>query len=388
MKLITDTQGLAEACQRLARARYVTVDTEFMREVTFWPVLCLIQLAGDDCEFIVDPLAGEIDLTPFFDLMADEGVTKVFHAARQDIEIIHHLGGIIPRPVFDTQIAAMVCGFGDSIGYSNLVSKITRVEIDKTSQYTDWKERPLSERQLTYALGDVTHLRAVYEHLAGELERTGRSHWLNEEMATLTEPETYESHPENAWKRLKGRVRSARAKAILIEVAAWREKAAQSRDLPRNRILKDNAIYDIANQAPSDSGQLARLRTVSEGFAKSRRGAEILEVVARGRARDLTGLGAPRKRATLDPEAIAVVELLRVHLKATAARSGVAPKLLATTDDLERIALSDQADVPALRGWRRELFGASALALKHGELALAVRGGTVALIEVGPKAPQ
>jgi len=382
MRVITSTQDLAEACARLARHPFVAVDTEFLREQTFWPVLCLIQLAGPEDEFIVDPLAPGIDLRPFYDLMANESVVKVFHAARQDIEIIYAKAKLIPHPTFDTQIAAMVCGFGESVSYGNLVKKLTNKDVDKTSRFTDWSRRPLTQKQLAYALADVTHLRDVYRQLKTEIESTGRVHWLDEEMAALTDPATYDSKPENAWQRLKMRAKNRRSLAVLIQLAAWREQAAQAQDVPRSRILRDEALYDIANQAPTDTAQLAELRTLSEGFSRSARAKEIIEAVKRGLERDPRTLPPMPAAQVLPAEATALVELLRVLLKAAAARNRVAPKLIADTSDLERIAVEDEPDVPALRGWRRELFGEDALKLKRGEVALTVSKGEVIAVPV------
>lgn len=377
MKAITTTADLKAACEQLATSSYVTVDTEFMRESTFWPELCLIQIASDDVEALVDPLANGIDLAPFFALMANESVVKVFHAARQDLEIIHHLAGIIPKPLVDTQVAAMVCGFGDSVGYANLAKKICNVDIDKSSRFTDWARRPLSDKQLVYALADVTHLRDIYKFLEKKLAQSGRSHWLSEEIDILTDPATYETHPEDAWKRLKTRVKSRKALAVLMELAAWREQEVQRKNVPRNRVLRDEVIYDVANQSPRDEKQLAKLRTMSDGFARSRIGQQILEAVERGLQRDLDSVPSLKRAPPPPPEAGAVIDLLRVHLKAVSANNAVAAKLIATTDDLEKIAVNDQADVPALRGWRRELFGEDALAIKRGEMGLVVSNGAV-----------
>jgi ribonuclease D len=377
MRPIMTTRELADLCARLAAHRYVAVDTEFLREQTFWPVLCLIQLAGPDEEAIVDPLAPNIDLRPFYELMGNERVTKVFHAGRQDIEIVYAKAGLIPHPIFDTQIAAMVCGFGESVSYVNLVKKVTNIDLDKSSRFTDWSRRPLSGTQLSYALGDVTHLRDIYAYLTAELEATGRAHWLTEEMATLTNPSTYETRPEDAWKRLKLRVKNRKSLAVLMELAAWRERIAQTQDVPRGRILRDEPLYDIANQAPTDPQMLGQLRTLSEGFARSARAKEIIDAVKRGLARDPKTVPPLRVGQGLSPEATALVDLLRVLLKACAARNRVAPRLIADSDDLERIAAEDDPDVPALRGWRRELFGADALKLKRGELALTVANGEV-----------
>jgi ribonuclease D len=326
---------------------------------------------------IVDPLAPSIDLAPFYELMANERVVKVFHAGRQDIEIVYAKTGLIPHPIFDTQIAAMVCGFGEAISYVNLVKKVANLDLDKSSRFTDWSRRPLSETQLRYALGDVTHLREIYAYLTRELEGTGRAHWLTEEMATLTDPSTYETRPEDAWKRLKLRVKNRKSLAVLMELAAWRERLAQTQDVPRGRILRDEPLYDIANQAPTDVHMLGQLRTLSEGFARSARAKEIIDAVKRGLARDPKTVPPLRMGQGLSAEATARVDLLRVLLKACAARNRVAPRLIADSDDLERIAAEEDPDVPALRGWRRELFGADALRLKRGELALTVTNGEV-----------
>jgi ribonuclease D len=382
MRVITSTPDLTETCSRLAGHDFVAVDTEFIREQTFWPELCLIQLAGPGLEVIVDPLATGIDLGPFYGLMADERVVKVFHAARQDIEIVYSETGLIPKPVFDTQIAAMVCGFGESVSYVNLVKKVTDRELDKSSRFTDWSRRPLTDRQLVYALGDVTHLRDIYHYLKTELEATARATWLTEEMAELTSPGTYETHPEEAWQRLKMRVKNRKSQAVLIELAAWRERLAQAQDVPRGRILRDEALYDIANQAPTSPEQLSELRTLSDGFARSQRAREILEAVKRGLARDVKTLPHLIHGQALSAEATAITELLKVLLKAAAARHRVAPRLIADMGDLERIAAEAEPDVPALRGWRRQLFGEDALKLKRGELALTLAKGEVVAIEV------
>lgn len=383
MNLITTTEALAEACARFARHPFVTVDTEFMRETTYYPKLCLVQMASADEGVLVDPLAPDLDLAPFLGLMADEGVTKVFHSARQDLEIVWNLGGLVPRPLFDTQVAAMVCGYGDSVSYEQLVNDLAKQRIDKSSRFTDWSRRPLTEAQLSYALSDVTHLLKVYEALAAELERTGRTEWLAEEMAVLTSPDTYRADPENAWRRLSGRMRKAKEIAVLMEVAAWREREAQARDVPRGRILKDEAVIDLATSAPRSVEALGRLRSIPSGFERSRTAGEILAAVERGLARDPKTVPAterPRGRGNTG----AVVELLKVLLKATAERERVATKIIASVDDLEEIAADDRADVPALRGWRRGLFGEDALALKRGDIAVAIRKGQVEVVELEP----
>jgi len=377
MQTITTTQELAALCDTLSKSDYVAVDTEFLREQTFWPLLCLIQLAGPEAEAVVDPLAPGLDLAPFYRLMADTSTMKVFHAARQDIEIVFLKSGVVPTPVFDSQVAAMVCGFGDSISYVNLVKKTTGADLDKSSRFTDWSRRPLSPKQLDYALADVTYLRDVYAHLKQTLEKTGRTPWLQEEMAVLTNPATYDTSPENAWQRLRLRVKGRKSLAVLMELAAWRERLAQSMDVPRGRVLRDDALYDIANQIPASSEALGQLRTLSDGFARSQRAKEILEAVKAGLARDPKTLPKIERNEALSAEASATLELLKVLLKAAAAEHGVAPRIIAGSEDLEQLAVSDEAEILALQGWRRALFGEAALKLKRGELALTLVGGEV-----------
>lgn len=372
IKVITRTQELSELCQRLASAPFVTVDTEFIRENTFWAQLCLVQLASPEEAAIVDPLAPELDLAPFFELLADESVIKVFHAARQDVEIFVKSAGAVPRPLFDTQIAAMVCGYGDQVSYDQLVFRVTGERIDKSQRFTDWARRPLAARQLSYALSDVTHLREVYLSLKANLEEQSRTHWLAEEMAVLTDIETYRSHPENAWERLKLRVRKPRQLAVLQALAAWRETEAQSRDVPRSRVLKDDAIYEIAQQQPTSREALGRLRSVPRGFERSATAGDIVAAVERAMALPDSELPKMPAGRAAPEHASAAAELLKVLLKMVAERHGVASRIIANVDDLERIAADDEADVQALRGWRRELFGEQALALKRGELALAL----------------
>ncbi|CFX62238.1 Ribonuclease D [Candidatus Filomicrobium marinum] len=380
MKLITTPSALHELCHTLSSADFITVDTEFMREQTYWPKLCLIQVASDDVEAIIDPLAPDLDLTPLWSLMTDSKIMKVFHAARQDIEIVHIAAGRVPSPVFDTQVAAMVCGFGESISYINLTKKITGADLDKSSRFTDWSRRPLSEKQLNYALGDVTHLRDIYRHLKNELETTGRASWLDEEMGTLTASETYEQNPETAWRRLKLKVRNRKALGVLMELAAWRETAAQNQDVPRQRIMRDDALYDIANQSPTSVEQLSGLRSLSDGFARSARAKEIVAAVRRGLDRDPSTVPPLSQGQPLSAEATATLELLKVLLKSAAARHRVAPRLIADASDLERLARENEPDVAALTGWRRQLFGEDALRLKNGELALTLKAGDVRIV--------
>ncbi|MEF2070942.1 ribonuclease D [Consotaella aegiceratis] len=381
MDPITSTEALDEACHILSQAEFVTVDTEFIRETTFWPELCLIQIASDDLAVLVDPLAEDLDLEPFFRLMRDEKVTKVFHAARQDIEIIYKLGGIVPHPLFDTQIAAMVCGFGESIAYDQLVARTTSGRIDKTSRFTDWRHRPLSEQQLQYALADVTHLRDVYRVLRAKLESEDRGHWLNEEMAILMAPETYDLDPQDAWQRLKLRVRKPIELAVLKEVAAWRERAARERNQPRRRVLKDEAIFEIAQQQPKDEQAMARLRTISKGMERSAMGREILAAVARAQAIPKADLPPIPRPQALPEGSAAAVELLKVLLKIIVEEESVAAKVIASSDDLEQIAAKgDQAEVPAMSGWRRTIFGDRALELLDGKVALCFRNRRVAAV--------
>jgi ribonuclease D len=382
MQPITTTGKLAEVCARMAREPFVTVDTEFLRESTYYPQLCVAQMASTHEAIVVDALAQGIDLAPFFALMADESLVKVFHAARQDIEICWHEAGLIPRPIVDTQVAAMVLGYGDSISYDQLVQRITGDSLDKSYRFTDWTRRPLSEAQLAYAISDVTHLRDIYLKLSADLEARGRIDWMREEMKVLTSPDTYRFEPEHAWERLKTRVRKPKELAILMEVAAWREREAQERDVPRGRVLKDDAIGDIAVQAPTTIERLGNLRSLPRGFERSKWGEAIVAAVRRGVARDpktLPRLERPKPAANGQ----ATVELLKVLLRMTAERHGVAAKVIATVDDLERIADDDEADVPALHGWRRDLFGEKALALKQGRLLLAIRQGRVVALEPG-----
>ncbi len=380
MDLIATTGDLAAVCARMAKHPYVTVDTEFLRETTYYPLLCVAQMASPEEAVVIDALANGIDLTPFFALMANESVMKVFHAARQDIEIVWNMAKTIPHPIVDTQVAAMVLGYGDSISYDQLVQRITGDALDKSHRFTDWTRRPLSDAQVAYALSDVTHLRDVYLKLAADLEKRGRSSWVEAEMDVLTSPETYRADPERAWERLKSRVRKPKELGVLIEVAAWREREAQTRDVPRGRVIKDEVIGDIAVQAPTTIERLGHLRSLPKGFERSRWGEQIVDAVKRGLERDVETL--PRlDRFRPAANGAATVELLKVLLRMTAERHGVAAKVIATIDDLDRIAADDEADVPAMKGWRRELFGEKALAIKHGRLALAVDKGRVVTVE-------
>jgi ribonuclease D len=365
----------------MASEPFITVDTEFLRETTYYPLLCVAQMASADEAVVIDALATGIDLAPFFELMADEKVMKVFHAARQDIEIVWHRAKLIPHPIFDTQVAAMVLGYGDSISYDQLVQRITGDALDKSNRFTDWTRRPLSDAQLSYAVSDVTHLRQVYAALVDDLGRRGRVDWVQEEMHVLTSADTYRMDPENAWRRLKTRVRKPKELAVLIEVAAWREREAQVRDVPRSRVVKDEVIGDIAVQAPNTLEKLKHLRSLPKGFERSRAAEGIVAAVARGLEREPKTLPPVGRLPPPSGNGTAVVELLKVLLRMISERHHVAAKVIATVDDLERIAADDDAAVPALSGWRRELFGERALALKHGKLSLAIERGRVAAVE-------
>ena len=383
-RLITESAPLAALCATWREAEFVTVDTEFMRESTYRAKLCLLQIAPANGEPVaVDPLANGIDLAPLYDLLARAPVLKVFHAARQDVEVLLPLAGGVPHPLFDTQIAAMVCGFGDSVGYETLVARLARGRIDKTQRFTDWARRPLTERQLRYALSDVSHLRVVYRRLAAKLERTGRRSWLDEELAILTDPATYEALPEEAWRRIKVRGGDRRFFAILREVAAWRETEADRRDKPRPWVMRDTALTEIAAQRPRTAKELAKLRSVSQRTADSATGAAVLAAVGRGLAlpdEDCPTL-PPRPEKPAAPAAL--TDLLKVLLTFKSEETGVARKLIASADDLDRIARGETNGVPALQGWRRTLFGDAALDLVHGRLALSVEHGGLRLLPCG-----
>ena len=378
MDLITDTKALAALCKALAHEAFVTVDTEFMRETTYWPDLCLIQIAGAETNGLIDPMAEGIDLKPFFALMNNEKVLKVFHAARQDVEIMVHLAGTVPHPIFDTQIAAMVCGFGDQVSYEAIVRKLAKAQIDKSSRFTDWSRRPLTEKQLTYALSDVTHLRTVYEKLKLELDANGREPWLAQEMAILTAIETYRTEPQDAWRRIKVRLKSKKQLAVLIAVAGWRELEAQEKNVPRSRVIKDDAVAEVAMQMPQSKEALAQLRALPRGMATSRIGDSLLRAVKEGLAHDpLTLPHANWGRDESSESVQAAAEILKLALKVVCEREGLAPKLVANTSDIEAVAESDEADVPLMHGWRREVFGNLALELKRGKAMIGFRDGRV-----------
>lgn len=390
MMIISDTAALALFCTRLAAEKFITVDTEFMRDKTYWPILCLVQVGGTEEAAAIDPLAEGIDLKPLLDLMANERVLKVFHAARQDIEIFFQLSGTVPHPLFDTQVAAMVCGFGDSVSYETLAGKLAGARIDKSSRFTDWASRPLTDRQTEYALADVTHLRPVYEKLRANLESSGRGPWLDEEMEILTDPAIYRLDPSEAWRRFKPRSGNRRFLAVLRELAAWRETAAQQRDLPRNRIIRDESILEIAAHAPTSVAELSRSRGLGKGITEGKFGAEILAAIGRALALPESAYPELPPRHEPLPGIAPLVDLLRVLLKYRCEENGVAQKLVANSDDLEMIAADDEAPVRALTGWRHEVFGRDALDLKRGRLALTAAGKRIKLVNLVEKsvAPQ
>ncbi len=388
MMPITTTADLAAFCAQIKGQPFLAVDTEFMRETTYWPKLCLIQAATPTAHAVIDPLAAGIDLTPFLEILRDPATLIVFHAARQDVEIFNNLGAM-PARLFDTQVAGMAAGFGEQIAYDALVRQMLRIEVDKSSRFTDWSRRPLSEAQLVYALGDVTHLAALFPMLRQKLEQAGRLLWVEAEMAALIEPANYDVSPENAWRRLKPRKHAPKYMAVFKGVAAWRERTAQLRDQPRGRILKDDAIDEIATQIPTDFEALDRLRGVPRGFSGSKFGPDLVAAVREALASPEANAPAAPKAPSVPPQSAgAVVELLKVLLKARSEEAGVASKLIATMSDLEKIAIDDRADTPALTGWRYDAFGADALKLKRGELALVLDGARVRVVEVrrAPKA--
>jgi len=382
MSLITNTKDLKALCTRLKKAEFMTVDTEFIRERTYWARLCLIQVAGPDDAFAIDPLAEGIDLSPLYDLFLNKKILKVFHACRQDLEIFFkEMNGKLPTPVFDTQIAAMVCGFGEQASYELLVNALAKKQIDKSSRFTDWAQRPLSPKQMKYALSDVTHLRTVYEKLNAKIEKQKRGTWIKDEMKKLSDKENYIFRPEDAWERIKIPTHKPRALGILKEIAAWRETTAQSVDVPRGRIMKDEALVEVALHAPPTKEALGKMRGMQHGFAESERGKQLLEAVQRALSLGDKDLPKREPRTQFPPGLAPTIDLLRVLLKLKCEENEVAPKLLAKADDLELIAAyGDKADVPAMSGWRFKVFGKEALDLRDGKLALAVENSRLKLV--------
>jgi ribonuclease D len=386
MSLITDSDAVAAFCARQKGAQFVAIDTEFMRERTYWPILCVVQVAGPEEAVAIDALAEGMDLKPLLALMADARTLKVFHAARQDLEIFFQLSGEVPHPIFDTQVAAMVCGFGDAASYETLVKRLAGASLDKASRFTDWAHRPLTERQIEYALADVVHLRTVYDRLQHLLAENGRAGWFEEEMADLVDPAIYRSEPAEAWRRFRIRGRAdQRFLGVLRALAGWREKAAQQRDLPRGRIMRDEAVLEIASHAPKTIAALARTRSLGKGIAEGKLGRDILAAVAEGLADPEPPLAIPAK-ADAPPGIGPLIELLRVLLKQRCEHFQVAQKLVASADDLEAIAADDNAPARALSGWRRDVFGNDALALKHGRLALTAGQNRIELVPLPERA--
>ncbi len=378
--LVTNTEALAALCERLAAEPYVTVDTEFMRERTYWPELCVVQLGGTADVAVVDALAPGLDLAPLGALLANPAVVKVFHAARQDVEIFLQLFGAVPVPLFDTQVAAMVAGFGDQVGYDSLVAGLAGGQIDKAHRFSDWSARPLSQAQVTYAAADVTYLRTVYERLTARLEREDRVAWVAEELAALAEPATYRPEPETMWERLRPRTTNRRMLGVLRAIAAWREREAQRINIPRQRLIRDESLLEIAATAPTSIDSLGRIRGITRGFAEGVTGQSLLAAIAEAGALPENALPearAVREGARPSP---ALVALLKVLLAEKADSHDVAPKLLASSDDIDRLAGEDAPDIPALHGWRFGVFGEDALALKQGRIALGVSGKRIRLI--------
>ncbi len=383
MKTITTTDGLAAFCKEAAKRPYVTVDTEFLRERTYYSKLCLVQLAYRDADgedaVLVDPLANDLSLVPLYDLFRDVGVVKVFHAARQDLEIFYVDAGVIPEPLFDTQVAAMVCGFGEQVGYETLVRKIAKSDLDKSSRFTDWSRRPLTDAQAKYALADVTHLRDIYEYLSDRLGKSGRKKWVAEEMAVLNDPDTYKVDPDQAWRRVKTRTQSGKFLAIVRELAKFREIYAQDRNVPRNRVYKDDALVELASTKPQSEKDLGRSRLLLREARKGDIAAGILTSIQAGMAVTPENLPRPdqtRSKLQVNP---ALADMLRVLLKAKTDDEGVAPKLIASSADLDALAAGER-DVAALKGWRREVFGNDALRLCDGQVGLAVKGQKVVTV--------
>lgn len=376
--IIQTQEQLEDICAKLAEKPYLTIDTEFLRDKTFYSKLCLIQLAGPDVDAVaIDPIEFDLDLTPFHALMANENVIKVFHAARQDLEIFYFMTGTLPTPIFDTQVAAMVCGYGDSIAYNKLVTDITGTALAKNAQFTDWSRRPLSEKQLTYALDDVIYLRDVYESLQRRLQKRKRDHWVRQEMEVLTSHDTYEMPLEDAWKRVKIRSDKPQVLAILKELAAWREELARKKDIPRGRILKDDALADIAVYMPKDLEGLSRIRNVPKDVAKSQTGKTLLKIVNTAKQSPKDTWPLVKRKEHFPKEAVPTLEMLKLLLKINASEADVAAKLVANVSELEEIAVEDTPDNKVMRGWRFEIFGNEAMALKEGKLFLGVKKGRI-----------
>jgi ribonuclease D len=383
MRIVETNDDLKAFLGELANAPYLALDTEFLRDQTYYPKLCLIQVAAPGIEGIIDPLAPGIDLAPFYELIARPDIVKVLHAARQDIEIFYLQGGVLPHPLFDSQVAAMVCGFGDAASYETLARKVAHVEIDKSARFTDWSHRPLSKRQLEYALADVTHLRVIYEWMKARLEKTGRASWVAEEVANLQDPTLYKLDPDLAWKRLKPRTSNKRFLAVLAALAAWREREAQARDIPRGRVLKDEALTEIAAHPPETPDALDRIRAVPKGFANSKLGKGLMDAIAAGMtAEPPEGAISENKQRRRREPSPAVVDLLKTLLRLKSESANVAPRLIANAEDIEKLAAGEDEDVAALHGWRNDVFGKDAVLLRKGDLAIALENGEAVVVEL------
>jgi ribonuclease D len=382
--IITDQQELTKLCEKLSAFPYITIDTEFLREKTYYPKLCLVQVSDPDGNAAaIDPIDGKLDLTPLFDLFLNPNVLKVIHSGRQDLEIFFNLTGKVVTPFFDTQIAAMVCGYGDSIGYESLVRGLTGQSLDKSVQFTDWSKRPLSKRQIDYALGDVIYLAQIYQKLRKELEKNGRTEWVFEEEGVLADPDTYCNAPEHAWERIKLRSPKPKMLAVLKELAAWREQRAQDKNLPRSWIMRDETLADLAAQLPETPEQLKKIRGVSADMAEGNIGKTLLGLIAKAASSDKSNWPKPPERRVLSPSATATIDILKMLLKIQAAENGVAAKLIASQDEIEIIATEKSPDVLPLKGWRYDVFGREALALKEGKIAVGLRDNKITKYNVG-----
>ncbi len=383
MRIVDSTKDLKALVAEVEGSPYVALDTEFMRDQTYWPKLCLLQVAAPGgIAAIVDPLAEGLDMTPFYKLLRDEKIVKVFHAGRQDIEIFFHQGAVIPHPLFDTQIAAMVCGFGEAASYETLARKLAKAEVDKSSRFTDWSRRPLTKKQLDYAMADVTHLCVVYEALEAQLKRTKRHGWVEEEIKALQEPGLYKLDPEDSWRRLKARTHNKRLLAVLQAIAAWREREAQTRDIPRGRVIKDEALLEIASHPPETAADLERIRAVPKGFAASKMGKALMDAVAEGREAEPPEPAAHTKPRRKREPSQSTVDLLKTLLRLKAEAADVAPRLIANADDIERLAAHEDEGVVALHGWRAKVFGHDAKALRDGKIAIALEDGEAIVVEL------
>ena len=384
MELIKTNKELKEACKTLSKAKFITIDTEFIREKTYWSQLCLIQVCSGELELIIDPLEEEIDLTPFIKILNKKSILKILHSGRQDIEIFYKISGKIPYPIFDTQIAAMVCGFGDSVGYEKLVDKVLRKKIDKSSRFSNWAKRPLTKKQLNYAIGDVTHLYEIYPILNDTLKEKKRTKWLDEELKILTSESTYDTNPKQAYKRLKIRGYDVKTRGVTFQLARWREEKAQKNDIPRGRVLRDDIIYELASMKPKSINEIMSLRSFENGLRlKEGRINEIQEQILIGLSLNNDSIPELPERRKLPHGTNSRVSLLKILLNSISEESGVAQKLIASTRDLEDLIADDSADIKTLKGWRFDLFGKRALDFKNGKVAITMEENNVVLKNIG-----